>query len=62
MSKEGELYRGGRETGIGRAMVNQVCGVSLCESLPGKKRGLSSCWALLSSQGLRAPPSGLLTV
>ena len=31
-------------------------------SLPRKKRSLlSSCWALLSSQGVRAPLSGLLT-
>ena len=34
--------------------------VSLAKLLPGKKRGLSSsCWALLLSEGVRAPPSGL---
>lgn len=36
-------------------------GLSLAESCPGRKRLLSSsCGALLSSQGVRAPPSGLL--
>ena len=37
--------------------------LSLAESWPGKKKSLSSpCWALLSSQGMRAPPAGLLTL
>ena len=36
----------------------RVHGFSLAESLPGKKRSLPSCWALLALQGMRAPPSG----
>lgn len=40
----------------------RVQGFSLAESLQRKKSRLSSCWALLTSQGMRAPPSGLLTI
>ena len=41
----------------------RVLSFSLAESLPGKKSRLSSsCWVLLLSQGVRAPPSGLLTL
>ena len=36
---------------------SQRHGISLAESLPGKKRSLSSsCWALLPSQGMRVSP------
>ena len=42
---------------------HRMLGFSLAESLPGKKSRLSSsCWVLLLSQGVRAPPSGLLTL
>ena len=41
----------------------RVPGFSLAEPLPGKKRSLSSsCCALLSLQGMRAPPSGFPTL
>ena len=41
----------------------RVKGFSLAESLPGEKRSpSSSCWALLSLQGVRAPPTGLPTL
>ena len=41
----------------------RVHGSSLAESLPGMKRSLSSsCWALLWSQGVRTPSSGLSTI
>ena len=54
--REGEcFYRGGSWKGLSKQRVH---GFSLAESLPGK-RFSSSCWALLSSQGMRAPPSGL---
>ena len=47
----------------GRAIVSTVHGLSLAEYLPRKKRSLSSsCWALLPSQGLRAPLSGPLSL
>ena len=55
------LIKRGRE--FAGATVNRVLGLSLAESLPGKKSSLSSsCWVLLLSQGMRAPPSGLLTL
>ena len=62
MAREGEhIYRGEKE--VGRAIVNRVHGFSLAESSPGRKRSLSfSCCALLSSQGMRALPSGLPTL
>ena len=51
------------EKEIGRLAVNRVHDFSLVVSLPAKKRSLySSCWALLLSQGVRAPPSGLSTL
>ena len=61
MAREGErFYRGENE--VGRALVNRVYGFSLAQSLPGKKSLSSSCAALLSSQGVRAPASGLPTL
>ena len=37
--------------------------LSLAELLPGRRESLSSsCWVLLLSWGMRAPPSGLLTI
>ena len=56
------LLQRGKE--IGRVTVGRAFPVlSLAESWPGKKRSLCSCpWALLSSQGMRAPPAGLLTL
>ena len=58
-AREGDhLYR--REKELGRATVNKE---SKAESLPGKKRSLSSFFgALLSSWGVTALPSGLLTL
>ena len=48
-----------RKKGAGRAIINRVHDSSLAESLPGKKSRVSpSCWALLLSQGMRAPLSG----
>ena len=45
------IYRDKKE--IARALVNKESGFSLAESLPGKKRRLSSSyWAPLSSQGM----------
>ena len=58
MAREEHFYRRGKE--VERAIVNKVSGfVSLRESLPGKKYLPSSCWVLLSSHDMRAPPSGL---
>ena len=59
-TKEGEHYFIEREKGSWEGSSKQrVRGFLLAESLPGKKRSLSfSCWALLSLQGVRAPPSG----
>ena len=52
------FYRGERKSrGYSQ---KRVCGFSLAESLPGKKRSASSsCWALIWSQVMRVPPSGL---
>ena len=42
-------------------LVNRDLRYLLVESLPGKKMNLScSCWALLLSQGVKPPLSGLL--
>lgn len=41
---------------------HRIHGCSLTELLPGKKSLSSSSWALLSSQGVGAPSSGLLTL
>ena len=59
-AQQGELfYREKKE--VGRARVNK--GFSLPDLLPGVKRSLPSHrGALLLSQGVRAPPSGPLTV
>ena len=65
-AREGQLfYR--REKEVWRAIVNKESrktkSFSLAELLPERRGGLSSSsWALLSSQGTRAPPSGLLTL
>lgn len=58
-AREGEHFcRDEKE--VGRAIEKRVQGISLPEFLPGKKRKrvFSSCRALLSSQGIRAPSSG----
>lgn len=60
------LEQEGKENTLGemeveRAIVNRVHGFLLTESLSGKSL-FSSCWALLSSQSMRAPLSGLLTL
>ena len=56
MAREGKHFcRWEREAGS--AKVNKETTI---ESLPGKKRShSSSCWALLLSQSIRAPSSGL---
>lgn len=54
---------GGRGNGWEGCSQHRLRGFSKAESSPGKKRNISSSsWALLSSQGLRAVPSCLLTV
>ena len=60
MAKEGKcFYRGVK----GRLCKQKRHGFSLDESLLGKKRSLSSSyWALLSSQDVRVPTSGHLTL
>ena len=59
--KEDAFIEGKRK--LGGLSKQRVPGFSLAESLPGKKRRLSfSCWALLSSQGMRAPLSSLPTL
>ena len=62
MAREGEhFYKEEKE--VGRAVANRVHGFLFAESLPGEKRSFSSfCWALLSSQGTRAPPYSPLTL
>ena len=55
-------FMSGKGSGEGYSK-QRALGFSLAESLPGKKRSLSSsCWALLWSQSIRVPPSGFLTV
>ena len=47
----------GRKRELGGYCKHRLLGFSLAESLPGRKRGLSSSsWALLLSQGVRASP------
>lgn len=61
MTKEEEHpYRGKEEVGSREAFSEEgVHGFSLAEALPWKNRSLSpSCWALISSEGVRALPSG----
>ena len=63
-ARKGEHFYGGEGRGVeevGRALVSRVHDFLLAESLPGKKES-SSCWVLLLSQDMRAPPSGLLTL
>lgn len=52
------LQRGKNE--VGRAVVNKSMAYSLAEFLPEVLP--SSFWAVLSSQGKRAPPCGPLTI
>lgn len=54
------VYRG--EKRVGRAVVNRSHGCSFTELLPGEKSLSSSSWALLSSQHVGAPSSGLSTL
>lgn len=52
-----------RGKGSGEGYSKQrVLGSSLAASLPGKRSLSSSWWALLGSQSMRVPPSGLLTI
>lgn len=55
MAREEQLYKGEKE--VGKDLVNRVHGISLAESLTGRKRSLSSSWALLS--GHEKSPSNL---
>lgn len=57
MARQEYFWKRGKE--IERPIVNKVRGFSLRESLPRKKHLPSSCWVLLSSHDVRAPPSGL---
>lgn len=43
------------EEKVGRLLVNRVFDFSLTEFLPGTKRSLFGCWALLWSQSMTAP-------
>lgn len=58
MTREGGLfYRGEKEVGTAVVKKKKVCDFSLSESLPGKKKSLSSCfWVLHSPQNVWAPP------
>ena len=60
-AREGEGFPGG-EKEDGKGSKQRAQGFSLAESLPGKKSSLSTFWALLLLQGVRAPPSGLRIV
>ena len=61
MMREGSAFIEGNRKLEGGQRKQRVAGFSLAESLPGKKSRLSSSyWALLSVQGMRMPPSGLL--
>ena len=62
-TQEGKEPANTEKKEAGRVVVNPVHGFSLAESLSGNKRSFSSsCWALLWSKGMRAPPSGLPTL
>ena len=52
-----------RKQDLGGYHKQRIQGFSLAESLPGRKRYLSSsCWALLPSLGMKASPFCLLTL
>ena len=58
--KENAFLEGEKE--VGRATMNQESmALSVIKFLPGKNI-FSSSWALLLSEGVRAPPSGLPTL
>ena len=60
MAREGEhFYREEKE--LGRAVVNKES-MAFHWLSPSREEEESSCGALLSSQGERAPPAGLPTV
>ena len=55
-----QFYR--EQRGVGRALVNRVPGFSLAVSLQERRVNPSSCWVLLSSWSMRAPPSSFPTL